>query len=675
MNITELKSIFPQLPTNASAAPDSTQTGMIVSFSQEKPAATLSFTLGGCPSLSRLMALYRYDPFWTTPRLCASVSEVPVETQFLLAQTDAGLYVIIAPLVVGSFRCWIRGTADNALQFVAESGDACVLSDHVGGLFVASGEDPFDLMERSAKAVVKIMNSGRLRKDKPAPNFLDEFGWCTWDAFYQEVSAEKVIHGLKTFADGDAPVRMVILDDGWLSNITGPNGGARLTHFQANERFPQGLAPLVDACRKDMGISTFMVWHAMGGYWAGCDTETLREYDIRSLPRVYPPGILEQVPTINDSWGGQSGVIPPESVHRFYHDFHRFLREQGVDGVKVDNQGSLLGLCQGSGGAVHMARVYHEALEGAAQTHFLGNVINCMASFNETYYSQLNSNLTRTFTDFWPNVPASHGLHIFANAHVTMWYGQFTYPDWDMFQSGHAMGPYHAAARAVGGCPVYVSDKPEGHDFDVLRKLVLPDGTILRCTDVGRPTLDSIFVDPTKEDALYKVFNHNAVGGIVGAFHCRYGTPETPANTVTGGVCPADVQGLQGTRFAVYAHHGRTLRIMERDEVWPVTLEQLTCELFTISPIVEGVAAIGATGMFNSGGAITTWRLLPCGAQEFGVRAVGDILLYCKSQPKAVKLDGTAIEFSYTVATGELRVSFPSLTRGILRVSSTKSMR
>ena len=669
MTITELQSLFPQLPANVSAEPDSTQTGMILSFSQEKPAATLSISLGGCPSFSRLMAIYRYDPFWMTPRRCASASEVPVETQFLLAQTQGGAYVVMAPLVVGSFRCWLKGTADNALQFVAESGDKCVLAGRLAGLFVAAGEDPFDLLERSANAVVKIMNAGRLRIDKPAPTFLDEFGWCTWDAFYQEVSAEKVIHGLKTFADGGVPVRMVILDDGWLSNRTGPTGDARLTGFQANERFPQGLAPLVHACRMDLGISTFIVWHAMGGYWAGCDTQSLREYGIRSLSRDYPPGILEQGPTINASWGGQAGVIPPESVHRFYQDFHRFLREQGVDGVKVDNQGSLLGLGQTFGGGVHMTRVYHEALEGAAQTHFRGNVINCMASFNETYYSLLNSNLTRTFTDFWPNDPASHGLHLFANAAVTLWYGQFTYPDWDMFQSGHAMGAYHAAARAVGGCPVYVSDKPEGHDFDVLRKLVLPDGAILRCSDVGRPTRDCIFVEPTKQDVLYKVFNRNAVGGIVGAFHCRYGSAETPANPVSGAVCPADVEGLKGTRFAVYAHHGRTLRIMDRQEVWPVTLEQLTCELFTISPIVGDIAAIGATGMFNSGGAITSWRLLPCGAQEFGIRAVGEVLLYCKAQPKAVKLDGEAIEFAYTQANGELRLKFSSLTKGILRVS------
>lgn len=29
------------------------------------------------------------------------------------------------------------------------------------------------------------------------PSFLDMFGWCTWDAFYTDVTAEGVEEGLK----------------------------------------------------------------------------------------------------------------------------------------------------------------------------------------------------------------------------------------------------------------------------------------------------------------------------------------------------------------------------------------------------------------------------------------------------------------------------------------------
>jgi hypothetical protein len=53
-------------------------------------------------------------------------------------------------------------------------------------------------------------------------------------------------------------------------------------------------------------------------------------------------------------------------------------------------------------------------------------------------------------------------------------------PDWDMFHSVHPAAEYHASARAISGGPLYVSDSPGKHNFELLRKLVLPDGSILR---------------------------------------------------------------------------------------------------------------------------------------------------------------------------------------------------
>lgn len=101
-------------------------------------------------------------------------------------------------------------------------------------------------------------------------------------------------------------------------------------------------------------------------------------------------------------------------------------------------------------------------------------------------------------------------------------------------QSLHPAAEYHAAARAVGGCSIYVrylainilaqsfsvvllevsigegvtggsglsfgySDKPGNHDFELLKKLVLPDGSVLRAQLPGRPTRDCLFADPARD--------------------------------------------------------------------------------------------------------------------------------------------------------------------------------
>ena len=75
-----------------------------------------------------------------------------------------------------------------------------------------------------------------------------------------------------------------------------------------------------------------------------------------------------------------------------------------------------------------------------------------------------------------------------------------------MFQSKHPAAKAHAAARAVSGAAVYVSDYPGQHDFSLLKQLVLPDGSVLRARLPGRPTADCLFTDVLRDGkSLLKV--------------------------------------------------------------------------------------------------------------------------------------------------------------------------
>lgn len=40
------------------------------------------------------------------------------------------------------------------------------------------------------------------------------FGWCTWDAFYTDVTAEGVRNGLESLGKGGIILEFVIIDDG-----------------------------------------------------------------------------------------------------------------------------------------------------------------------------------------------------------------------------------------------------------------------------------------------------------------------------------------------------------------------------------------------------------------------------------------------------------------------------
>jgi raffinose synthase len=639
--------------------------GVFLRFTAETPVAWRAFSIGNVEGLQRWSACYRHEPYFMDPAAGRRAGKVPVDTQFLMMELDDGTCVLFAPLIDNRFRASLQGSGEDGLELVVESGSPTVVTSSMVGLFIAAGPNPYLLAEQSAPSVSAWMKTCRLRREKQLPAFVDQFGWCTWDAFYREVSQAGVRLGLESFAAGGVPPRLLILDDGWhliRRNPSGLVGGMpfwedRLASFDADEaKFPGGLAPTVQMAKGEFGVETFLVWHAINGYWGGVDGEALPGYEVRSEARQYSPGILTYLPENFEYWKVMTGVIPPEHIYRFYQDFHRTLRLQGVDGVKVDNQSSLEYLGKNLGGRVALMRSFHEALEGSVQIHFQGNLINCMSCSNEMIYSTLNSALMRTSIDFWPSKPETHGLHLYTNALVGLWFGEFIQPDWDMFQSGHPMGAFHAAGRAVSGSPVYVSDKPDAHNFDLLRKLVLQDGSILRASGVGRMTRDCLFHNPTEEDMLLKVFNFNLDSGVIGVFNARAGEK---APTLLGMIRPDDVDGLTGERFAVFAHTSQEMRILERAETWQISLAPLSYEVFTIVPIEGGVAPIGLMDMFNSAGAIQAKGGDDCGGYAVSFRGGGRFLACCESKPVTVEADGVPVPFTFEPATCGLIVVLP----------------
>ena len=651
------------LPETVSLVPDPLGVGVFLRFAADKPAARHVFGAGQLSGVVRFTCQHRYEPFWMTAKAGTRAADVPPETQFLLGERENGTCVVFVPLVDGALRCSLQGSGENSLELVAESGDPAVVAGEVVGLFVAEGSDPFALVEAAAKSIAARMGTGRLRRDKPLPAWVDTFGWCTWDAFYQHVSHEKAREGLQSFADGGVKPRYLILDDGWQSIRQMPTGEKRLTAFAANEKFPGDLGPTVAMTKTEFGLDAFFVWHAISGYWGGVDGDALPGYGVRSVARDASPGIRHHVPTLDTWWGPVVGFVPPETVYRFYQDYHRHLRRQGVDGVKVDTQAVLETVAAGLDvGRVGLMQRYHEALEGSVHTHFNGNLINCMSCANEMLFSALASTLTRTSTDFWPNKPESHGVHLYVNAQVSLFWGEFVHPDWDMFQSGHPAGAYHAAARAISGAPVYVSDKPDAHNFDLLRKLVLPDGGVLRCPGPARPTRDCLFTDPTKENVLLKIFNTNANGlGVLGVFNARHAAGGEEAITLSGTVRPVDIEGLAGERFAVFAHHANELRALNRDETWELTLPQLGCEVFTVASLENGFAPLGLAGYLNGGAAIFAHVPLANGSgHQITLRAGGRFVAWCEQPPATVTINDEPAPYTFDPTTRRLNVNVPT---------------
>lgn len=63
-----------------------------------------------------------------------------------------------------------------------------------------------------------------------------------------------------------------------------------------------------------------------------------------------------------------------------------------------------------------------------------------------------------------------------------------------MFQTVHDYSGFHAAARCVSGGPIYITDVPGQHDFDLINQMTGP--TIQGKTVIFRPSVVGKSLDP-----------------------------------------------------------------------------------------------------------------------------------------------------------------------------------
>lgn len=655
----------------------------------------------------RFMACFRFKLWWMAQKMGSKGSEIPSETQFLLMETigdPVPIYIVFLPLIEGSFRACLQGNSRDELELSIESGDF----DTKGSVFsrmvyVGVGTDPFSTISDAINNVKLHLHSFKKREDKKLPGILDWFGWCTWDAFYQNVTQEGVESGLKSLADGGTPAKFVIIDDGWQTvgsdekKIEESQPLMRLTGIKENEKFQTekdpgiGIKNIVNIAKNTYGLKYVYVWHAIVGYWGGVSPEAgpMAEYGpVMKYPMV-SKGILENDPIWKtDALAVQGlGVMNPKKVFKFYDNLHAYLADAGVDGVKVDVQSILETLGNGFGGRVALTRQYHHALDASIARNFPDNgCIDCMSHNTDSLYNSQQTAVVRASDDFYPRDPVSHTIHIAAVAYNSVFLGEFMQPDWDMFHSLHPAAAYHASARAISGGPIYVSDAPGKHDFNLLKKLVLPNGSVLRARLPGRPTKDCLFTDPARDGvSLLKIWNMNKYTGVIGVYNCQGAAwnamehknmfHETRPGPITGSVSGRDVHLIAEAALdsdwcgdcAVLSHKTGNLITLPDNTVIPVSLSVLEYELFTVTPIKDfglglRFAPLGLIDMFNGGGAIDAVEYLveSSGASvvvEMKVKGCGRFGVYSMTEPRMCVVGSREVEFLYDSQSGLVQLN------------------
>ncbi|MEM7682337.1 MAG: Sip1-related alpha-galactosidase [Planctomycetota bacterium] len=673
--------------------PDARSAGAWLVVRLERSSAEFAVGLGRPVGWLEGSACYRENVCWMRPWRGGSPSGLPQETQFVLYRVPGG-YRLIVPVLDGGHRMSLAGTSDGGLVLHGDSGDPAVTGRTFDAAYVLHGQRPHLMIRQAARAIARQSAELTLREDKPVPAFVDDVGWCSYNAFYSDISHDKVCGLLDKYAQAGVLPGVVILDEGWMRSTA----DQRLTSFDADaDKFPQGLLGFVRDLQR-RGVRRVLLWHAFAGYWRGAEPGCFNGTPIAREGAYLSPRLRDRddastaaqdQATVGEAFYPHHVVAKPVGVSEpslapFYDAFHRSLKDQGIDGVKIDAMSWAEMHGRGRGGRVAILRDLVRAAEASTGAHLDGNLLNCSSCSSDFYLQTRVANVTRTSCDFFPDRPETHGQHLWINAHVSTWLGEWVLPDWDMFQTGHEAGPYHAAARAISGGPVYATDEPDRHNPALLRRLASFDGRVPRCLEPARVAEDNLMVDPTRDDALLKVANRNRFGGVLGLFHCRSGSAEEPeldgvwrpTDVSCGGSVPLPVSG----RYACWSEARRALAVVTGDQSTPVRLGRYGFEVVTLAPIDDGFAPIGLEGLLNPGGAVLGVRRTGDGV-EIDLLDGGAFMAYAEHPPQRVeawetpsptggmtadRLAGQAV-FEHDPTTGLLRTHSATGQRTTLR--------
>ncbi len=533
----------------------------------------------------KFLGFYHFNDWWTRPFFTSRMSELPERTQSVLWQSGSR-YAYCLPVVTLTEKTEIRG-CNNGF-------DLC-LSTNVGGrddisapLFVLSyGENPYSLIKETLKFTLDLIgNPTSLREHKRYPNALEYLGWCSWDAFRNEVNDTGLIEKLKELNEKNLPVRWVMIDDGWLD--VKEKG---LMSFEADQKkFPNGLASLIEVLKSNYGVRWVGVWHTLFGYWAGIHPDSAIVQEFGEFVYKTAKGRFIPYPRADKGFG-------------FWNAFHRSLRHSGVDFVKVDSQGSINSFLFHHIPDGRSAYEMHTALEASAGLHFDQQLINCMGMESENIWFRPSSSVSRNSDDFVPGKEISFKEHAFQNAYNSLYHHVLYWGDWDMFWTNHEEALQNAVLRAVSGGPVYFSDKPGTTEPKDLLPLVFRDGKVLRADQPGLPTSDILMVNPQKDSVPLKVWA--PVGGSisVGVFNI-----DQEDRILCGSISPSQIPVLCNVdqEFYLYEHFSRKLMKCSYRQSIPFTIKENGVALYLMVPILNPrFTLIGLLNKYLSTAAVT----------------------------------------------------------------------
>ncbi|KAF9619092.1 hypothetical protein IFM89_005106, partial [Coptis chinensis] len=435
----------------------------------------------------------------------------------------------------------------------------------------------------SGEAVREHLGTFRLLEEKTPPGIIDKFGWCTWDAFYRKPHPEGVWEGVKGLVEGGCPPGLVIIDDGWqtvchddkpLRDQDGTyehdtldresHKHYRLVAFEENSKFMnyKNKNKLIRLKKADGEQASEEPMKGMGAL-----VKDIKE-SFKSIEYVYVwHGLCGH-------WGG----IRPNVLRM---PTSRVIMPKRSPALQMNMLDLAIDEMEKYGVGLVMSESVHELFEGL-HSH-LESVGIDRVKVDYIHFLEMVSE------DYDGQVELAKAYYMALTALVKNKFRR----EW-----------------AISGGPIYISDNVGAHDFQLLKSLVLPDGSILRCEYYALPTGDCLFKDPWRDGkTVLKIWNLNKAKKMV---------------------------------------------LLKASEHIEISLEPFTYEIFTVSLVQNLVernesvhfAAIGLVNMLNTGGAIQSLSADDAtNLVQIGVKGTGEFRVFASKRPKICRINSDDVSF------------------------------
>lgn len=566
----------------------------------------------------KITAMYLYNDWWTRPAFVEHLKEIPDRTQavFFRYKDRVSCMVMMAGR---KFKTWMTaGTKDEiCLEMTACLGGLRRVDEPL--YFAAEAVTPEEAVHKVFREIAEYKGI-RMREERRIPEMFRYLGWCSWDAFYREVSEDKIRQKAAELFEKNVPVKWMLVDDGWLSRQE-----KLLCSFVPDRtKFPNGFREMTEDIKEKTGVRWFGVWHALGGYWGGIAPGSV--LDLEERPYLYRTVTGKIFPS-------------PQTGERFYRDWYQRLKSDGIDFVKVDGQSAVPYYFENNLPVCEAAEGLSQALEGGA-SYMDGAVINCMGMAMENILARPSSALSRNSDDFIPDKEDGFAEHLLQNAYNALYHNELYCCDWDMFWTRHKDCRKHSLLRAVSGGPVYVSDPIGATDPEVLRPLAYEDGRLLMMDRAAKPTKDCVFSDPMT-DGVLKLHNTAAWGA------CEKGGGIAVYNLTKReqpfAFRPADIPELKVTdRYWVFDYFERKAVSLGREERFEGRMEADGSAWFVVLPQNRRSACLGLLDKYAGFMAVESICEQET-AETIVIRESGPLGWLAGEEPEEVRIDSVDV--------------------------------